>query len=169
MEPNATYSPLTANMIFDPKSPLAGVAGPIFDVMSTYFVPTLNGEMDPAEAVDIDQGRAERHVSSRRLRGRPTRAAPSFGRSGRCSETARKDILIALALVAPFVAIYALVFVYPTIQMFRISFTDAPLIGAGQLGGGRQLHPAHQATRASAPRCWNTAYFVADDRGARAR
>ena len=52
MEPNATYSPLTANMIFDPKSPLAGIAGPIFDVMSTYFVPTLNGEMDPAEAVE---------------------------------------------------------------------------------------------------------------------
>jgi len=51
MEPNATYSPLTQNMIFDPKSPLAGIAGPIFDVMSTYFVPTLNGEMDPAEAV----------------------------------------------------------------------------------------------------------------------
>lgn len=52
MEPNATYSTLTSNMIFDPKSPLAGVAGPIFDVMSTYFVPTLNGEMDPAEAVE---------------------------------------------------------------------------------------------------------------------
>ena len=52
MEPNATYSSLTSNMIFDPKSPLAGVAGPIFDVMSTYFVPTLNGEMDPAEAVE---------------------------------------------------------------------------------------------------------------------
>jgi multiple sugar transport system substrate-binding protein len=51
MEPNATYSPLTASMIFDPKSPLAGIAGPIFDVMSTYFVPTQNGEMDPAEAV----------------------------------------------------------------------------------------------------------------------
>jgi multiple sugar transport system substrate-binding protein len=51
MEPNATYSPLTANMIFDPKSPLAGIAGPIFDVMSTYFVPTQNGEMDPGEAV----------------------------------------------------------------------------------------------------------------------
>ena len=52
MEPNATYSPLTANMIFDPKSPLAGIAGPIFDVMSTYFVPTLNGEMEPSEAVE---------------------------------------------------------------------------------------------------------------------
>lgn len=51
MEPNATYSSLTSNMIFDPKSPLAGVAGPIFDIMSTYFVPTLNGEMDPEEAV----------------------------------------------------------------------------------------------------------------------
>ncbi len=51
MEPNATYSSLTANMIYDPKTPLAGVAGPIFDVMSTYFVPTLNGELDPAEAV----------------------------------------------------------------------------------------------------------------------
>ena len=52
MEPNATYSPLTSNMIYDPKTPLAGVAGPIFDVMSTYFVPTLNGEMGPAEAVE---------------------------------------------------------------------------------------------------------------------
>jgi multiple sugar transport system substrate-binding protein len=52
MEPNATYSPLTAHMIFDPQSTLAGVAGPIFDVMSTYFVPTLNGEMDPGEAVE---------------------------------------------------------------------------------------------------------------------
>jgi multiple sugar transport system substrate-binding protein len=51
MEPNATYSPLTANMIFDPKSVYAGVAGPMFDVMSTYFVPTQNGEMDPAAAV----------------------------------------------------------------------------------------------------------------------
>ena len=28
----------------------------------------------------------------------------------------RKDILIALALIAPFVAIYGLVFVYPTIR-----------------------------------------------------
>ena len=52
MEPNATYSTLTANMIYDPKTPLAGVAGPIFDVMSTYFVPTLNGEMEPAKAVE---------------------------------------------------------------------------------------------------------------------
>lgn len=52
MEPNATYSPVTSHLIFDPRTPLAGIAGPIFDVMSTYFVPTLNDEMDPAEAVE---------------------------------------------------------------------------------------------------------------------
>jgi multiple sugar transport system substrate-binding protein len=52
MEPNATYSPLTANMIYDPPSKLFGVAGPVFDVLSTHFVPTLNGELDPAEAVE---------------------------------------------------------------------------------------------------------------------
>ena len=51
MEPNATCSTLTANMIFDPKSEFAGVAGPMFDVKSTDFVQTLNGEMDPAGAV----------------------------------------------------------------------------------------------------------------------
>ena len=52
MQPNSTYSSATTNLIYDPKSPLAGVAGPIFDIMSTYFVPTLNGELDPAEAVE---------------------------------------------------------------------------------------------------------------------
>jgi multiple sugar transport system substrate-binding protein len=39
-------------MIFDPRTPLAGIAGPIFDVMSNFFVPTLNGEMEPAKAVE---------------------------------------------------------------------------------------------------------------------
>jgi multiple sugar transport system permease protein len=71
----------------------------------------------------------------------------------------RREFLIALVLVAPFVAIYALVFVYPTIQMFRLSFTDAPLIGAGDWVGGenytrllddRRFHTA----------LWNTGYFV---------
>jgi multiple sugar transport system substrate-binding protein len=52
MEPNSTYSSLTSHMIFDPRTPLAGIAGPIFDVMSNFFVPTLNGEMEPAKAVE---------------------------------------------------------------------------------------------------------------------
>ena len=71
----------------------------------------------------------------------------------------RKEILIALVLVAPFLAIYALVFVYPTIQMLRISFTDAPLIGAGKWVG-----IDNYAKLGSDPRfekaAWNTAYFV---------
>jgi len=70
----------------------------------------------------------------------------------------RKDFLIALALVAPFVAIYGLVFVYPTIQMFRISFTDAPLIGAGEWVGFENY--ARLDNRLFRVALWNTFYFV---------
>mgnify|MGYP001342044773 CR=1 FL=1 len=72
----------------------------------------------------------------------------------------RKDLLIALALIAPFVAIYALVFAYPTIQMFRISFTDAPLIGTGKwvgIANYTRLDNDPLFRRA----VWNTLYFVA--------
>lgn len=72
----------------------------------------------------------------------------------------RKDLLIALVLIAPFVAIYLLVFVYPTLQMFRISFTDAPLIGEGQWTGidnYTRLDNDPLFRRA----VWNTLYFVA--------
>jgi multiple sugar transport system permease protein len=72
----------------------------------------------------------------------------------------RTEILIALALIAPFLAIYLLVFVYPTAQMFRISFTDAPLIGEGEwvgLENYQRLDNDPMFRRAA----WNTAYFVA--------
>jgi multiple sugar transport system permease protein len=63
-------------------------------------------------------------------------------------------------LVAPFVAIYGLVFVYPTIKLFMISLTDAPLIGDGAFVGlenySRLLTDRRFDTAA-----WNTAYFVA--------
>ena len=70
-----------------------------------------------------------------------------------------KETLIALALVTPFVAIYGLVFVYPTIKMFLLSFTDAPLIGPGEYVG------VENYTRLASDRrfdiaFWNTAYFV---------
>ncbi|MBX3576682.1 MAG: sugar ABC transporter permease [Rhizobiaceae bacterium] len=71
----------------------------------------------------------------------------------------RSDILVALVLIAPFLAIYLLVFVYPTIQMFRISFTDAPLIGAGSWKGidnYARLDNDPMFRRA----LWNTLYFV---------
>jgi multiple sugar transport system permease protein len=71
----------------------------------------------------------------------------------------RSDILVALVLIAPFLAIYLLVFVYPTIQMFRISFTDAPLIGPGNWKGIEnytRLDNDPLFRRAM----WNTLYFV---------
>ena len=37
--------------------------------------------------------------------------------------------------MAPFVVIYAVIFVYPTIKMVQLSFTNAPLIGPGQWVG----------------------------------
>lgn len=71
----------------------------------------------------------------------------------------RKDALVAAFLVAPFLAIYLLVFVWPTIQMFGISFTDAPLIGSGNWVGTENYErlPKDPRFRTAA---WNTAYFV---------
>lgn len=75
-------------------------------------------------------------------------------------EDRRRDFLIAFLLVAPFVVVYLLVFVYPTIQMFRISLTDAPLIGEGKWKGidnYTRLLKDPLFRRA----VWNTLYFVA--------
>lgn len=71
----------------------------------------------------------------------------------------RKDAWIAAVLVAPFLAIYLLVFVWPTIQMFGISFTNAPLIGHGDWVGLENYEklPKDPRFRTAA---WNTAYFV---------
>jgi multiple sugar transport system permease protein len=71
----------------------------------------------------------------------------------------RKDAWIAAVLVAPFLAIYLLVFVWPTVQMFGISFTNAPLIGHGDWVGIENYEklPKDPRFRTAA---WNTAYFV---------
>jgi multiple sugar transport system substrate-binding protein len=52
MQPNATYAVLTANMVYDPKSKFAGVASPMFDSAGNAFTAAVNGEEDPAAAVD---------------------------------------------------------------------------------------------------------------------
>jgi multiple sugar transport system permease protein len=44
----------------------------------------------------------------------------------------RSEITAALLFVAPFVAAYLVLFIWPTIQMVLLSFTDAPLIGEGK-------------------------------------
>jgi multiple sugar transport system permease protein len=71
----------------------------------------------------------------------------------------QSEALVAYVLIAPFVAIYGLVFIYPLVKLFFISFTDAPLIGNGtyvgidnytRLIGDRKFNTSF----------WNTAYFV---------
>jgi multiple sugar transport system permease protein len=71
----------------------------------------------------------------------------------------RKDTLVAAVLVAPFLSIYLLVFVWPTIQMFGISFTDAPLIGTGDWVGVDNYTRLDNDPRFRTA-AWNTAYFV---------
>lgn len=71
----------------------------------------------------------------------------------------RKDALVAAVLVAPFLAVYLLVFVWPTIQMFGISFTDAPLIGSGEWVGLDNYARLDNDPRFRTA-AWNTAYFV---------
>ena len=44
----------------------------------------------------------------------------------------RTELVVAYLLVAPFVLVYGWMFIYPTIQMVVLSFTNAPLIGAGK-------------------------------------
>jgi multiple sugar transport system permease protein len=47
----------------------------------------------------------------------------------------RPDNWVALPLVAPFVAVYLALFVYPSLQMFVMSFTDSGLIDSGRFVG----------------------------------
>jgi multiple sugar transport system permease protein len=74
-------------------------------------------------------------------------------------ESRRTEILTAGVLVAPFVAIYGWLFVYPTIQMVRLSFTDAPLIGAGNWIGLDNYYQLFK-DRVFGTAIWNTVYFV---------
>ena len=71
----------------------------------------------------------------------------------------RNEILVALVLVAPFVAIYGWLFIYPTIQMVQLSFTNAPLIGAGDWVGFDNYMKLF-ADRVFRTAVWNTSYFV---------
>jgi multiple sugar transport system permease protein len=71
----------------------------------------------------------------------------------------RTEILTAMVLIAPFVAIYGWLFIYPTIQMVRLSLTDAPLIGAGAFIGIAN-YVQLIGDRLFATAVWNTTYFV---------
>lgn len=71
----------------------------------------------------------------------------------------RTEILVAAILVAPFVAIYGWMFIYPTIQMLLLSFTDAPLIGEGAWIG-IENYARLLTDKVFWTAVWNTTYFV---------
>ncbi|CDP50034.1 carbohydrate ABC transporter permease [Paradevosia shaoguanensis] len=69
------------------------------------------------------------------------------------------EVTAALILVAPFVLIYAVLFIYPTIQMVAMSFTNAPLIGEGEWVGLKNYAKMF-ADRKFQTSVINTFYFV---------
>jgi multiple sugar transport system permease protein len=71
----------------------------------------------------------------------------------------RNELFVAAVLVLPFVAIYGWMFVWPTIQMVELSFTNAPLIGAGDWIG-LENYTKLFSDRLFRTAVWNTAYFV---------
>ncbi|NVK56136.1 MAG: sugar ABC transporter permease [Alteromonadaceae bacterium] len=74
-------------------------------------------------------------------------------------ENRRKRNLTAMTLVAPFVIVFAVFFFYPTIRMVQLSFTNAPLIGAGEwVGLDNYIRLA--SDRLFKTSVWNNAYFI---------
>jgi multiple sugar transport system permease protein len=69
------------------------------------------------------------------------------------------ELIAAAVLVAPFVIIYGWMFIYPTIQMVLLSFTNAPLIGAGEWVGLDNYTRMFRDKLFGAA-VWNTTYFV---------
>jgi multiple sugar transport system substrate-binding protein len=53
MEPNATYAILGETAVFDPQSPVAGVASPIYDAVGNYFDPAINGLLPVDQALEM--------------------------------------------------------------------------------------------------------------------
>ncbi len=52
MEPNATYSSLSNDASYDPRSPIAGVASPAYDAAINVISPAIHGYAEPMEAAE---------------------------------------------------------------------------------------------------------------------
>ena len=74
-------------------------------------------------------------------------------------ENRRSETLTALVLVLPFLAIYVVLFIYPTLQMIVLTFTDSPLIGFGNWVGFKNYARLF-SDRLFSIAVWNTFYFV---------
>jgi multiple sugar transport system permease protein len=71
----------------------------------------------------------------------------------------RNEILVAYALMAPFIVVYGALFIYPSIRMFLLAFTNAPLIGPGEWVGFKNFQRLW-SDRLFWTALWNTFYFV---------
>jgi multiple sugar transport system permease protein len=71
----------------------------------------------------------------------------------------RNEFLVAYAIMAPFIVVYGVVFIYPSVKMFELSFTDAPLIGDGAWVGFKN-YLRLWSDRLFWTAVWNTIYFV---------
>src|SRR5271168_3921319 len=71
----------------------------------------------------------------------------------------RSEVVTAAILMAPFVVIYGVLFVYPTVKMVQLSLTNAPLIGAGTWVGLDNYYRL-ASDRLFSVAVWNTVYFV---------
>jgi multiple sugar transport system permease protein len=71
----------------------------------------------------------------------------------------RREIAAAAVLISPFLLIYGVLFIYPTVKMVQLSFTNAPLIGAGEWVGLRNFQRL-SVDRLFLSAIWNTTYFV---------
>lgn len=70
-----------------------------------------------------------------------------------------QEWLFAGVLVLPFVAVYGVLFIYPTVQMILLSLQKAPLIGAGTWTGIDNYVRLFK-DRLFSVAVWNTVYFV---------
>ncbi len=87
----------------------------------------------------------------------PSPQTPTVERRRRPAD--RTEWWAALAFALPFVIIYAVLFIYPTLQMIWLSLQNAPLIGPGTFVGiNNYLRLFHD--RLFTVAFWNTAYFV---------
>jgi multiple sugar transport system permease protein len=71
----------------------------------------------------------------------------------------RAELIAAYALMAPFIVVYGVIFVYPSVKMFQLGFTDAPLIGGGAFVGLKNFWRLY-SDRLFWTAVWNTLYFV---------
>jgi multiple sugar transport system permease protein len=86
-----------------------------------------------------------------------TPARATTKRSGKKFE--RSEVLAAVVFVLPFLVIYGVLFVYPTVQMILLSLQNAPLIGAGKWNGIDNYIKLFK-DRLFGVALWNTIYFV---------